>query len=67
MKDDHRQLVIVHVILHSAVHICDFHTFKTLNTYFLSVAVKKSFFVLKIRVSTPFERSTYHEKDKPPR
>ena len=35
------------------------------NTYFLSILVKKSFFLLKIRESTPFDRSTYH-KDKTP-
>ena len=60
-------MIIVHLILHSAVHIYDFHIFKTLKTYFLSIVVKKSFFLLKIRVSTPFDRSTYHQKDKPPR
>ena len=58
-------MIIVHLILHSAVHIYDFHIFKTLKTYFLSIVVKKSFFLLKIRESTPFDRSTYH-KDKTP-
>ena len=59
-------MIIVHLILHSAVHIHNFHIFKTLNTYLLSIVVKKSFFLLKIRLSTPFDRSTYHQKDKPP-
>ena len=59
-------MIIVHLILHSAVHIYDFHIFKTLKTCFLSIVVKKSFFLLKIRVSTPFDRSTYYQKDKPP-
>ena len=35
------------------------------NTHFLSIVVKKSFFLLEIRESTPFDRSTYH-KDKIP-
>ena len=35
------------------------------NSHFLSIVVKKSFFLLKIRESTPFDRSTYY-KDKIP-
>ena len=59
-------MIIIHLILHSAVHIYGFHIFKTLNTCFLSIVVKKSFFLLKIRVRTPLARSTYHQKDRPP-
>lgn len=35
------------------------------KSHFLSIVVKKSFFLLKIRESTPFNRGTYH-KDKIP-
>ena len=36
-------MIIVHLILHSAVHIYDFHIFKTLKTYFYPLLWRNPF------------------------